>query len=662
MRTLRGALDRKVGNTKISDPIFDWLVVYAAELITGAQGGHDGMTAHRRLRGTNWQPRLANFGEQVLARRPRALEQGDAEPRWDQVTYLGTHWGTAEHWIANASGIASKVRTIRRMPGHTRWSLERVTGVTGTPDDPNREGEAGGEEHPVAVIPHVEVPGEAPAPRLTRGFRIEANDLRDHGYTARCVKCDALRAGRGVGTGHSHACRERFRTIFQAQDDGRVERAEDRQAIPVDLGAEAVIPDGAAMEVAEDANLVEAADDLQWDMDIYHDTAMEGPAEDEPMQVLAVQPAKSVRWADVCDSDEDDEADLGVWKKVQAKGDYLVSLIARGAAQVSAPKEEVRRLCYVSGLNEQQSHQTVTELFSPPRVNAQLQKKSAAAGGVVAGTSFDMIVDPLTGEAWDFLKASDRRRCWERLKAEDPWVVIGSPPCTAFSVLNTGLNKNRGDPAERERKMAEGKVLLGFALGVYAWQVKRGKYFLHEHPASASSWATPEVEAIRHMDSVSTVTSDACVFGMRAVGEDGQERPVKKPTRWMSNAPRLLRSLGYRCCGRHQHTPLLGGRAAAAAVYPPELVLAIVKGLQAQREEDARLDKAAPPLSVAILEAIRGEIPLQAVGVRRTPTTNTPAFCSILSWYNAAKKRNSSTSRPRACGTSSREPARVIAR
>jgi hypothetical protein len=74
---------------------------------------------------------------------------------------------------------------------------------------------------------------------------------------------------------------------------------------------------------------------------------------------------------------------------------------------------------------------------------------------------------------------------------------------------------------------------------------------------------------------------------MKAVDEDGQEKLVKKPTRWMSNAPRLLRSLGYRCMGRHaQQTPLLGGRAAAAAIYPPEFVIAIVKGLQAQREEE----------------------------------------------------------------------------
>ncbi len=47
---------------------------------------------------------------------------------------------------------------------------------------------------------------------------------------------------------------------------------------------------------------------------------------------------------------------------------------------------------------------------------------------------------------------------------EDPWVVIGSPPCTAFSTLNTGLHKDRGDPAKREKKTIEARVLLALSL------------------------------------------------------------------------------------------------------------------------------------------------------------------------------------------------------
>ena len=131
VRVMMSALDRRVGRVHLVWPVFQWLVAYAAELITGAQVGHDGWTAHRRMRGRNWEPRLTAFGEQVMARRPQARVQGDVEPRWDQVTYLGTWWGTAEHWVADASGTVRKVRTIRRMPLADRWGPERVKTISG---------------------------------------------------------------------------------------------------------------------------------------------------------------------------------------------------------------------------------------------------------------------------------------------------------------------------------------------------------------------------------------------------------------------------------------------------------------------------------------------------------------------------------------------------
>ena len=50
------------------------------------------------------------------------------------------------------------------------------------------------------------------------------------------------------------------------------------------------------------------------------------------------------------------------------------------------------------------------------------------ASGLVAGSSFDLIMDQDAGDTWDFLNAEHRRRCWSRLKAEDPWLAIGPPP------------------------------------------------------------------------------------------------------------------------------------------------------------------------------------------------------------------------------------------
>ena len=106
--------------------------------------------------------------------------------------------------------------------------------------------------------------------------------------------------------------------------------------------------------------------------------------------------------------------------------------------------ERARRLCLISGMTEDDTKHVVSEVFSPPRVTQAL--KSGERGWLQAGSSFDLVVDADSGRSWNFLEANDRRRCWRRLKAEDPWMVIGSPPCTPFSAPQD-LNKHKGTVA-----------------------------------------------------------------------------------------------------------------------------------------------------------------------------------------------------------------------
>eukprot|EP00969_Alexandrium_andersonii_P323852 14309310-Alexandrium_andersonii.AAC.1 len=60
----------------------------------------------------------------------------------------------------------------------------------------------------------------------------------------------------------------------------------------------------------------------------------------------------------------------------------------------------------------------------------------------------------------------------------------------------------------------------------------------------------------------------------------------------MSSAGPLLSELGRKCAGGHQHTALMNGRAAAAAVYSPQLCRAILRGAEAQRRWEGQ---AVPP-------------------------------------------------------------------
>ncbi len=224
----------------------------------------------------------------------------------------------------------------------------------------------------------------------------------------------------------------------------------------------------------------------------------------------------------------------------------------------------------------------VVELYSPPRVTQALP----AGTGLVAGSTFDLHAD-VDGVQWDFGKPQDRKRAWERIRAEEPYLVIGSPPCTMFSSLQN-LSATRGT-AEWAARRRSAEVLLTFAAAVYKLQVLAGRHFLHEHPAGATSWSHPAIAKLLATSGVGAVVAHQCAFGLETSIAGGGRALVMKPTRFMSSAPALLEALSRKCHGGHAHATLLGGtRASDAATYPPGLCKAIAHGAAEQLRRDNR--------------------------------------------------------------------------
>ena len=56
--------------------------------------------------------------------------------------------------------------------------------------------------------------------------------------------------------------------------------------------------------------------------------------------------------------------------------------------------------------------------------------------------------------------------------------------------------------------------------------------------------------------------------------------PAKKPTKWASSSPHMLKRLSRRCQKDHVHQHLVGGRAKAAEDYPLELITDILRGIR----------------------------------------------------------------------------------
>ena len=138
---------------------------------------------------------------------------------------------------------------------------------------------------------------------------------------------------------------------------------------------------------------------------------------------------------------------------------------------------------------------------------------------------------------WDFDKAENRRRAVEKIRADKPALVIGSPPCTVFSQLqrlNLSMQSQKWkDQYDIRRQQAIRHV--EFCVKLYKLQISEGRYFLHEHPDSATSWKLPGVEELTKKEGVWVVRSDLCMYGLTTRRKE-EEGPARKPTRFATNS------------------------------------------------------------------------------------------------------------------------------
>ena len=109
---------------------------------------------------------------------------------------------------------------------------------------------------------------------------------------------------------------------------------------------------------------------------------------------------------------------------------------------------------------------------------------------------------------------------------------------------------------------------------------------MHEHPWSARSWALPSIQQLLNHPSVQVTQAHMCRFLMEThIDHRGGEKGlVKKPTGFMSSRRCIIQELDRKCTGDYDHVPLVGGRAAGAAIYPQALCEAICRGIAKQKK------------------------------------------------------------------------------
>ncbi len=150
------------------------------------------------------------------------------------------------------------------------------------------------------------------------------------------------------------------------------------------------------------------------------------------------------------------------------------------------------------------------------------------------------------------------------------------------------LNDAKTDPSLVRREKIRAMVHLNFVAELYRDQVLGGRFFLHEHPDGASSWEEEVMQEVLRLPGVSRVKGDQCQYGQEVRFGTYKGHPIKKPTGFMSNAPRLLARLSKVCegnrgsCSRREggeHVLCSGRVAREAAKYSKGLCKAIIGGM-----------------------------------------------------------------------------------
>jgi len=244
---------------------------------------------------------------------------------------------------------------------------------------------------------------------------------------------------------------------------------------------------------------------------------------------------------------------------------------ARNFLRVAGGDLDEHAVAEIVGMMVETGGASIIEVFSPARFTAR-----AGGLGLRPGFAVDLCeakpYGPNEGEAWDLSQPKDVRELKEMIAFEQPVLVTGSPPCTAFCLLQ---NLRPKEPNKRKTELEEATRLLHVAVDVYRGQLRAGRYFLHEHPCGCSSWDDGRVQALQREPGVFTVTSPMCCFNAKlpkATGAD-QEARIYKRTKWVTNSRVLAEALDRRCTNEvgghkwHRHVSLLNGMAKFAGAY-----------------------------------------------------------------------------------------------
>ena len=127
------------------------------------------------------------------------------------------------------------------------------------------------------------------------------------------------------------------------------------------------------------------------------------------------------------------------------------------------------------------------------------------------------------------LQRSDRELARSKIAEQVPDFVIGAPPYTDFCQWNQYMKHPKMPEDIVKRRMEEARMHLKVMCEIYRDRHRKGKWFLHEHPAYATSWNEPSIEKILQLSGVDSIRADPYQFEL-VTPSHGERKPALKPT------------------------------------------------------------------------------------------------------------------------------------
>ncbi|CAK0851674.1 unnamed protein product [Prorocentrum cordatum] len=241
VRTLKVATERAFKITL--DPrsnILHWLVQFAGFSLSRYEQGADGRTPYERAKGKRFKLGLPTFGEKVFYRRLRS-DSGrlnKLDPKWLEGVFLGCRDDVPEFFIGTKDGVGRSA-DIRRLPPSSRYDAEALLAVKGTPLDPV-PGDTAATLPASSGLVVIDVPEPSMVPPdpprhepevlSKKRVYITKQDLKRHGWTRGCPRCEADMSGQKTTLHHTEGCRRRLEEAIGRTDQGkkRLREADER--------------------------------------------------------------------------------------------------------------------------------------------------------------------------------------------------------------------------------------------------------------------------------------------------------------------------------------------------------------------------------------------------------------------------------------------------